>query len=116
MRSFLTARVGSRTNRYRAWLVEWLLDLRFFHNELVKPDGVVHQDLFSLIHRYHVLQRMSPAPDRLGPGRRAMRVIGRVHDFIHTDLIAASDAVALMPESAPHVGAKNFTGLFGESS
>ena len=44
-----------RANGDRAWLVQRLVDLGFVHIELVKPDGVVHQDLLAVIHRYHVL-------------------------------------------------------------
>ena len=47
--------LGPRANGDRAWLVQRLVDLGFVHIELVKPDGVVHQDLLAVIHRYHVL-------------------------------------------------------------
>ena len=43
-----------------------------------------------------------------------MRVVGGVHNLVGTDLIAAFDPMALVPEGGPHVGAENFARLLGE--
>src|SRR5580765_5549914 len=103
-----------RTHPDRTWLVQRLVDLGFVDIKPVKLDGIVHQDFFAIIHRNHILQRVSPAPNRLWPGGSTVGVIRGIHDLVDTDFITASDAVAFVPKGGPHIGRENFTGFLGE--
>src|SRR5690242_16930363 len=96
----------------RARLVEGLPDLGFVDVEFVKSDRIVHQNLFAIVDGYHVLERVSSAPDRLGPSGGTMRVVCGIHDLVDADFITASDTVTLVPERAPHIRAEDFTGFF----